>query len=90
MVRRLRLYIYLSITLFPVITYVLGVVNESNGLVWLALDTAYYYPVYLIVAPLFEKIEMGLLIPSIGGRFLGFVMYSSLLFVFFKIKSTKQ
>ncbi|MFT7222631.1 MAG: hypothetical protein ACI82Z_000154 [Cellvibrionaceae bacterium] len=86
MVRRLRIYIYLLIILFPVATYLLAIVNESNGLIWLALDTGYYYPIYIIVAPLFERLEMGLLMPSIGGRCLALVLYPLLLFLFFKMK----
>jgi hypothetical protein len=86
MVRGLRLYIYLVIVLFPVATYLLGVLNESNGIIWLGLETSYYYPVYLIAAPLFKKIEMGLLVPTMGGRFLAFLLYPVLLILFFKIK----
>lgn len=59
MFKESRVYIYLLLILFPVATYVLGIVNESNGLIWLALAPSYYYPVYVIAAPLFEKIEMG-------------------------------
>jgi hypothetical protein len=80
-----RLYIYLLIILFPAVTYMLGILNVSNGLIWLALDTGYYYPIYVIAAPLFEKIEMGLLLPSISGRCLALVIYSVLLFLFFKV-----
>lgn len=74
------------IILFPVATYLLGTVSESNDLIWLALDTGYYYPVYVIATPLFEKLEMGLLIPSIGGRCLALALYPLLLFLFFHIK----
>jgi len=65
MSKRLRISIYLLIILFPVVSYFLGVINESNGLIWLALDTGYYYPVYIISSSLFEKLEMGFLVPIV-------------------------
>jgi hypothetical protein len=34
---------------------------------------------FLIAAPLFKKIEMGLLVPTMGGRFLAFLLYPILL-----------
>lgn len=86
MVMGIRIYVYLLILLFPVTTYALGIMNESNGLIWLALDTVYYYPVYVIAGPLFEKLEMGLLAPSLSGRCLAFLLYALLLFLFFKAK----
>jgi hypothetical protein len=86
MARKLRVYLYILMVLFPVATYLLGVLNESNSLIWLALDTVYYYPVYVIAASIFKKLEMGLLIPTIGARCLAFLLYSLLLFLFFKIK----
>ena len=86
MAGRSRISIYLLITLFPIATYILGIINESNGLIWLALDTSYYYPVYVFADSLFERLEMGLLIPSVGGRCLAFVLYLLLLFLFFKAK----
>ena len=89
MAMRLRTYISLLIVLFPVATYLLGIVNESNGLIWLALDTGYYYPVYVIAAPLFEKLEMGLLIPTTEARIFAFLLYPILLFLFFKIKDKR-
>jgi hypothetical protein len=85
MVGKLRISVYILVIFFPVATYILGMVNQSNGLVWLALDTGYYYPVYLIAASLFEKLEMGLLMPSMGGRFLAIVLYPLLLFFLFRV-----
>lgn len=86
MARKLRIYLSLLILIFPVATYLLGIVNASNGLVWLALDTGYYYPVYVITPSLFKKLEMGLLVPMLGGRLLAFLLYSLSLLLFFKMK----
>ncbi|WP_120513007.1 hypothetical protein [Photobacterium salinisoli] len=83
---KLRVYICLLILIFPVATYLLGIVNASNGLVWLALDTGYYYPVYVITPSLFKKLEMGLLVPMLGGRLLAFLLYLLSLLLFFKMK----
>ncbi|MCG2837273.1 hypothetical protein L6J37_10555 [Photobacterium sp. WH77] len=86
MARKLRIYLSLLILIFPVATYLLGIVNASNGLVWLALDTGYYYPVYVITPSLFKKLEMGLLVPMLGGRLLAFLLYLLSLLLFFKMK----
>lgn len=73
MARELRVYVYLLIVLFPVATYFLGELNESKGLIWLTLDTVYYYPAYVIAAPMFKKLEMGLLVSTMVGRCLTFL-----------------
>lgn len=85
----MKKYTYIFILLFPVWPYVLNIVNESNALVWIALDTAYYYPVFLLASHLFKEVEMGLLIPSVGGRILTFVIYAILLLVMFKFNNRK-
>jgi hypothetical protein len=82
-------YIFLFVLFFPLGPYILSLLNESNGLIWLAIDTVYYYPVFLLASPLFSEVEMGLLIPSVGGRILTFVLYAILLFVVFKLKGRK-
>ncbi|MDO6583871.1 hypothetical protein Q4491_21345 [Photobacterium sp. 2_MG-2023] len=84
MVRKLRIYLSLLILIFPVATYLLGIVNASNGLVWLALDTGYYYPVYVITPSLFKKLEMGLLVPMLGGDYLLFCCIYSRSYYFSK------
>jgi ABC-type Na+ efflux pump permease subunit len=81
----MKKYIYIFVLLFPVWPYLLNVVDESNGLIWIALDTAYYYPVFLLASSLFTEVEMGLLIPSVGGRILTFVLYATFLIVAFKL-----
>ncbi|WP_027251576.1 hypothetical protein [Photobacterium halotolerans] len=86
MARKLRIYLSLLILIFPVATYLLGIVNASNGLLWLALDTGYYYPVYVIAPSLFKKLEIGLLVPMLGGRLLAFLLYLLSLLLFFKMK----
>jgi hypothetical protein len=83
---RLRVYLYLLIVLFPVATFFLGVLNKSNGLIWLVLETGFYYPTYVMAAPMFETLEMGLLAPTVEARCLAFFLYSLFLFLFFKIK----
>jgi hypothetical protein len=86
MVSKLRVYLYLLIVLFPVATNFLGVLNKSNGLIWLVLETGYYYPTYVVAAPMFKTLEMGLLVPTLGAQCLAFFLYSLFLFLFFKIK----
>lgn len=86
----MKKYIYIFALFFPVLIYVLNVVNESNGLIWMALDTAYYYPIFLLASPLFKEVEMGLLIPSIGGRILTFVLYAALLLMIYKVSNRKR
>jgi len=86
----MKKYIFLFVQLFPIVPYILSIVNESNGLIWIALDTVYYYPVFLLASPLFEKVEMGLLIPSVGGRILTFVLYTTFLLVIFKLMDRKR
>ena len=86
----MRKYIFLFVLLFPLGPYILSIVNESNGLIWIALDTVYYYPVFLLVSPLFKEVETGLLIPSVGGRILTFVLYTILLLVAFKFKNIRS
>lgn len=87
MFRSRRVYIYFFLVVFPVVTFLLGKINESAGLIWLALDTVYYYPVYLISAPLFHRLEMGLLVPSLGGRLLAFGLYTIFYFLFLRLKT---
>lgn len=82
-------YIIILVLSFPLGPYMLSLLNESNGLIWLALDTVYYYPVFLLAKPLFSEVEMGLLIPSVGGRVLTFVLYTILLFVVIKLMGRK-
>jgi len=86
----MKKYILLFVQLFPIVPYILSIVNESNGLIWIALDTVYYYPVFLLASPLFEEVEMGLLIPSVGGRILTFVLYTIFLLVIFKLMDRKR
>ena len=86
----MRKYIFIIVVLFPLGPYILSIVNESNGLIWIALDTIYYYPVFMFVSSLFKEVEMGLLIPSLGGRILTFVLYTALLFLIFKLNNRRD
>jgi len=84
--RKARKYVFLLVLLFPFVPAVLSIVNESNNLLWIALDTLYYYPVYILFEPLFKKLEMGLILPSTSGRALAFTVYGFLIVLFFKVK----
>jgi len=85
----MKKYIFLLVMLFPLGPYILSMVNESNGLIWIALDTVYYYPVFLLASPLFKELEMGLVVPSTDGRILTFVLYTILLLMIFKLIDRK-
>ena len=87
---RMKKYILLIVLFFPLIPYTMSILNESNALIWIALDTVYYYPVAIVANPLFKKIEMGLIIPSIGGRVLAAVLYGIFLLLLFKTTTKKR
>ena len=86
----MKKYIYLTVLFFPVIPYIMTVINESNALIWIALDTVYYYPVFIIANSLFKKIEIGLIIPSIGARVIALVLYATILLFLSEIVFKKR
>jgi len=71
--------IYIAILLLPLLILVLNEINEVNALIWLGIDTVYYYPIYLLFGDMFKVIEMGLLIPSVWGRIVGFIFYLAIM-----------
>lgn len=82
-----RLIILAVILLFPAVVASLNLLFSSYALIWTALETLYYYPIYLVAGELFGKIEMGLIAPSLKGRFLTFLVYLLLFYLYLKANS---
>lgn len=63
----------------------MAIFDDSHGLIWLFIETIYYYPIYSISSSLFNEYESGLVSPVIGGRLVAFAVYFTFIFISMKI-----
>ena len=80
-------FLIFVILVFPMITLFLNVISESNALLWLFLDTIYYYPAFILADSLFSTVGDGLIVPSMSGRIFALLLYGFVIVVFVKIKN---
>ena len=70
-----KLIPWVVIVLLPYVCWLLSATVDW-GLIPLAIETLYFYPVSWVGEPLFKPLESGLVSPSHLGRFVGVVLYS--------------
>lgn len=66
---------WVFIALLPYVCWVLSI-SVDWGIIPLFIETFYFYPISWIGEPFFRSVEMGIVVPSHLGRFLGVALYS--------------
>ena len=80
------------LAIFPALLYVLMRVPALNnyGLIFVFMETTYYYPVFLLFPSLFEVAENHILLPSKSARGLTFLIYGASIMIPLYLFATKE
>lgn len=88
---------FFVLAIVPLSLFLLIELKVRHGLIWLFLQSLYYYPTFFIFEYEFDVVEPGLLIPTLAGRLITFFIYllvscilTQVCFSFRKIKNKSK